>query len=138
MGKKKIVVDTNNLISALGWEGKSKELFRRVINKELDLFISVKQITELKRVMDYPKFNFTEEQKKKFLEILFEIANIVDTKIKLDVIKEDPDDNFLLECAVEVNADYIISGDEHLLRMKEFRGIKIVSVSEFLLLSKRE
>lgn len=132
MGKKKIIIDTNNLISALGWEGKSKKLIRRAINKEFDLFISVKQIAELKRVMNYPKFSFTEEQKKKFLEILFEIANIVETKIKVDVVKEDPDDNILLECAVEVNTDYIISGDEHLRKLKKFRGIRIVSVGEFL------
>lgn len=132
MGKKKIVIDTNNLISALGWEGKSKELFRKVIDKEYDLFISIKQIAELKEVVNYPKFSFSEEQKSKFLEILFEVANIVDTKTNLNVIKEDPDDNILLECATETNADYIISGDEHLKKLKEFRKIKIVSVSEFL------
>lgn len=132
MGKKKIVIDTNNLISALGWEGKSKELFRKVIDKEYDLFMSIKQIVELKEVMKYPKFSFSEEQKRKFLEILFEIATIVDTKTNLDVVKEDPDDNILLECAIEANADYIISGDEHLKKLKEFGKIKIVSVSEFL------
>ena len=132
MGKKKIVIDTNNLISALGWEGKSKELFRQVIDKKYDLNISIKQIEELKEVMNYPKFSFTEEQKAMFLEILFEIANVVKTKISLNVIKEDPDDNVLLECAVEANADYIISGDKHLKRLKEFGKIKIVSVSEFL------
>lgn len=132
MGKKKIVIDTNNLISALGWEGNSKELFRKVIDKEYDMFISIKQLTELKRVMNYPKFSFTEEQKRKFLEILFEVATIVDTKSNLKVIKEDPDDNYLIECAVEVNADYIISGDEHLKKLREFKNIKIVPVSEFL------
>ncbi len=132
MGKKKIVIDTNNLISALGWEGNSKELFRKVIDKEYDMFISIKQLTELKRVMNYPKFSFTEEQKRKFLEILFEVATIVDTKSNLKVIKEDPDDNYLIECAVEINADYIISGDEHLKKLREFKNIKIVPVSEFL------
>ncbi|MBI2558951.1 putative toxin-antitoxin system toxin component, PIN family [Candidatus Woesearchaeota archaeon] len=132
MGKKKIVIDANNLISALGWEGKPKELFRKVIDKEYDLYISIKQIAELEEVMNYPKFSFSEEQKKDFLEIIFEIANIVDTKTNLNVIKEDPDDNVLLECAVEVNADYIISGDKHLRKLKEFGKIKIVSVSEFL------
>lgn len=132
MGKKKIVIDTNNLISALGWEGKSKELFREVIDKKYDLFISVKQIAELKEVMSYPKFSFTEEQKRKFLEIIFEVAAVVETKTKIDVIKEDQDDNILLECASEVNADYIISGDNHLKKLKEFGKIKIVSVSEFL------
>ena len=132
MGKKKIVIDTNNLISALGWEGKSKELFRKVIDKEYDLFISIKQIAELKRVINYPKFSFSEEQKRKFLEILFGIATIVETKTNLNVVKEDPDDNILLECATEANADYIISGDKHLKKLKEFGKIKIVSVSEFL------
>ena len=132
MGKKKIVIDTNNLISALGWEGKSKELFRKVIDKEYDLFMSIKQIVELKEVMKYPKFSFSEEQKRNFLEILFKIATIIDTKTNLDVVKEDPDDNILLECAIEANADYIVSGDEHLKKLKEFEKIKIVSVSEFL------
>ena len=66
------------------------------------------------------------------MEILFEVANIVDTKTNLNVIKEDPDDDILLECATEANADYIISGDEHLKKLKEFGKIKIVSVSEFL------
>lgn len=132
MGQKKIVVDTNNLISALGWEGKSRELIRRVIDKEYKLVISIKQITELKRVMNYPKFKFTEEQKSEFLKILIEIANIIDTKLSLNIIEEDPDDNVLIECAVETNADYIISGDKHLKKLKKFRNIRILSVNDFL------
>ena len=59
MGKKKIVIDTNNLISALGWEGNSRDLLIRVINKEYEFIISIKQIEELKRVLDYPKFGFS-------------------------------------------------------------------------------
>ncbi len=131
MGKKKIIIDTNNLISALGWGGDSRELIRKAIDKEYELCISLKQITELKRVMDYPKFKFTESQKHNFLEILHEIASIVDTTTILNVT-EDPDDNMLLECALEVKADYIISGDEHLKKLKEFKGIKIVNVRDFL------
>ena len=132
MGKKKIVVDNNNLISALGWEGNSRELLREIIDKEVEWFISLKQINELERVMDYPKFNFTDEQKRKFLEIIFEVATIIDTKTKLDIIKEDPDDNIFLECAVECKADFIITGDKHLLKLKEFNGIKIIKVKNFL------
>ena len=131
MGKKKIIIDTNNLISALGWEGNSRELVRKVIDKEYELCISLKQIAELKRVMDYPKFNFTESQKSIFLEILTEVARIVNTTTVLSVI-EGPDDNMLLECGLEVKADYIISGDEHLKKLKEFKGIKIVNVKDFL------
>ena len=75
--------------------------------------------------MDYPKFNFDKEQKKEFMGILLGIANIIDTKIKLDIIKKDPDDNMLLESALESKADYIISGDEHLLRLKENASLGI-------------
>jgi uncharacterized protein len=131
MGKKKIIIDTNNLISALGWEGNSRELVQKAIDKEFELCISLKQIEELKRVMDYPKFRFSEIQKRNFLEILTEVASIVNTTTILNVI-EDPDDNMLLECALEVKADYIISGDEHLKKLKEFKGIKILNVKDFL------
>ena len=131
MGKKKIVIDTNNLISALGWKGNSRDLFNQVIEKKYELFMSIKLLDELKRVMDYPKFDFTEEQKNKLLQILSEISTIIETKIKLD-IAEDPDDNMFIECALESGADYIISGDEHLKKLKKFKNIKIVSVSDFL------
>ena len=131
MGKKKIVIDTNNLISALGWEGNSRDLLRKVIDKEYEFIISIKQLEELKNVLDYPKFRFSEDQKRKFLEIIFKIAAVIKTKLKLDVCV-DKKDNMFLECAVEGKADYLISGDDHLLRLKKFRNVKIVSVKEFL------
>lgn len=132
MGKKKVVVDTNNLISALGWEGKPRNLLRKLIEGKVDWFISLKQITELEKVMDYPKFKFSQEQKRRFLEIVLETAIIVDTKTKLNVIKEDPADNLILECAAECKANFIITGDAHLLKLKEFKGTKIIKVKEFL------
>ena len=131
MGKKKIVIDTNNLISAFGWEGKSRDLLRKVIDKEYELVISVKQLEELKNVLDYPKFKFSEEQKRKFLEIIFKTAAVIDTKLKLDVC-DDEKDNMFLECAIEGKADYLISGDDDLLRLKRFKNVKIISVKEFL------
>ena len=131
MGKKKIVIDTNNLISALGWEGNSRDLLRKAIDKEYELIISIKQLEELKNVLDYPKFRFSEDQKRKFLEIIFKIAAVIKTKLKLDACV-DKKDNMLLECAVEGKADYLISGDDHLLRLKKFRNARIVSVKEFL------
>lgn len=133
MGKKKIVIDTNNLIAAIGWEGKSRELLRKVIAQEFELFISTKQIDELKRVMEYPKFKFTAQQKLEFLEIITNAAIVIDTKIIIDVC-EDKDDNMIIECAVGANADYIISGDAHLRNLKTYRNIKITSVNEFLII----
>lgn len=132
MGKKKIVLDTNILISAVGWKGKSKKIFSKILNKEYDLIISKEQLKELKRVLDYPKFKFTDEQKSKFLTIVSEVAEVIEIPNKISVIKEDPDDNIILETAVEGDVNIIISGDEHLLKLKEFKNIKIITCSEFL------
>jgi putative PIN family toxin of toxin-antitoxin system len=131
MGKKKIVIDTNILISAFGWGGNSRDLIDAVMDKEYEFIISIDILEELKRVLDYPKFKFSEEQKRKFLEIIFKISTVIDTKLKLNVC-DDENDNIFLECAIEGKADYIISGDDDLLRMKKFRDIKIISVKEFL------
>jgi putative PIN family toxin of toxin-antitoxin system len=134
MGAKKIVIDTNNLISALGWNGKSRILFGKVLQKEYVLFISRKQLDEITKVLQYQRLGFTEQQRKDFLTLLNTIATIVDTKTILHVC-DDPDDNMLFECAVEAQAEYIISGDAHVTTIKQFRHISIMTVHEFLYLN---
>ena len=136
MGKKKIVIDTNVLISSLGWEGNPKEIFRRTLAGEFELIISEKQLEELKQVMDYPKFSFIEDQKSRFLTMLLEIAKVVKTSDKIKIIKEDPDDNIIIESAFENNAQFIISGDAHLLKLKKYSNVKIVTPAKFLELIK--
>jgi putative PIN family toxin of toxin-antitoxin system len=132
MDKEKIVVDTNILISALGWDGKPRALFMRILDGKHELILSRKQFIEIKRVLDYPKFGFSPEQKDCFLKILLRISALVETKIELDIIKEDYSDNMLLECAIEKKAKYIVSGDRHLRKLKNYKGVKILTASEFL------
>jgi putative PIN family toxin of toxin-antitoxin system len=132
MGKKKIVLDTNILISAFGWKGKSQEIFNRVLNGELELFSSQKQMEEIVRVLAYPKFGFQEEQKSRFISILYSIAKIVDIPGKLKVIADDPDDDVILETAVVSNSKFLVTGDEHLLSIKEYKGVMILTASELL------
>ena len=132
MGKKRIVLDTNILISALGWKGNPRVIFDRVIAGEFELILSYKQLNELLRVLNYPKFKFTDEQKDRFLSILLEVATLVKTESEVNVIKEDPSDNVILEPANEMKVDYIISGNDHLLKLKEFKGAKIITAKEFL------
>ncbi|MBS3122230.1 putative toxin-antitoxin system toxin component, PIN family [Candidatus Woesearchaeota archaeon] len=132
MGKTKVLLDTNILISALGWKGKPKVIFEKCLHGELELVTSSEQIDELQRAMDYPKFNFTEEQKITFVSIILEIATMVEITGKLEIITEDMYDNMILETAVAGNAGYLISGDDHLLKLKQFKDVKIVTPSEFL------
>ena len=63
---------------------------------------------------------------------IIEISKIVDPKERFNVIEEDPEDNVIIDCAVEGKIDYIITKDKHLLNLNEFRGIKIVTPSDFV------
>ncbi len=132
MGKTKVTPDTNILISALGWKGNPNQVFRNVVNGEVELIISDEQFSELEETLEYPKFQFTEEQKSRFKSLILEIATFVKPIEKIDVIKNDPDDNKVLEAAVAGNADYIVTGDPDLLELKEFRGIEIVTAKRIL------
>ncbi len=132
MGKKRVILDTNILISALGWKGNPRIIFDRVIAGEFELILSYKQLNELLRVLNYPKFKFTDEQKDGFLSFLLEVATLIKTESEIDVIKEDPSDNVILEPANEMKIDYIVSGNDHLLKVKEFKGATIVTAKEFL------
>ena len=69
MGKKKVLLDSNIFISALGWKGKPRVIFEKCLHGEFELVTSPNQLNELIRVMDYPKFNFTEKQKLTLLGI---------------------------------------------------------------------
>ena len=132
MGKTKATLDTNILISALGWKGKPKQVFVKMLKGEIKLVISDKQFDELERVLDYPKFLFTEEQKKRFKALVLSVATLVTPKEKISIVKEDPDDDMVLECGIAADVDYIVTGDTNLLKLKEFRGIKIRTAKEFL------
>ncbi len=132
MGKKKITLDTNVLISAFGWGGKPKEILYKIIDGEIELFISESQFTELAKTLDYPKFKFSEEQKERFKALIFKIAIFVEPLERVEIIKTDPDDNIFLECALAGKLDYIVTGDSDLLKLNEFKGTKIVTPEDFL------
>ncbi|MFW6048476.1 MAG: putative toxin-antitoxin system toxin component, PIN family [Candidatus Natronoplasma sp.] len=134
--KLKVVLDTNVLISALGWSGPPSDCLNLIIEEDIINFISEPILEELMDVMDYPKFKFTKEEKEEFLEIVISYSILVDPAEKVEKIKKDPDDNKFLECSIKADADYIISGDQHLLGLKRFKGIEIISPKEFLELRK--
>jgi len=133
MGKKRVVLDTNIIISAFGWGGKPEEIIKKVIDKELELVISTKQLAELRNVLEYPRLKFDESKKERILSLVSTISTIIVAKGKVDFVKSDPDDNIILEPACHMKVDYIITGDKkHLLPLRKFKDAEIVSPDEFL------
>lgn len=131
MTKLKVVPDTNILISAVFWRGNEYKVIKKGLEKEYQLVLSPKIINEMTDKLGN-KFDFPENKIKLWTDMLLYFANIVEPTEKLEVVKDDPDDNKIVECAVESNADYIVTGDKHLLKMKKFRNINITNASEFL------
>jgi uncharacterized protein len=128
----RIVLDTNVFISALGWKGWEHKIFGECLNGAFTLCISKEILQELTKVLNYPKFRFTLEEKIEYIEIITEVAIIVEPKERIDIINAHPPDNKFLECAQESGALFIITGDEHLLNLKEYKGIRILRAPELL------
>lgn len=132
MKRHRIVLDTNVLISAILFNGPPRTILELLINGSISCSLSLAILDELRDVLQRPKFGFAPEQALHVLEELHTVCDVINPASRIDRVTADPDDNIILECAVESKADYIISGDGHLLAVTTFRGIPIVSPSGYL------
>ena len=128
----KVVTDTNTLISAFISNGNEYQILKLAKLKKVRLILSYEILWEFEEVIKRSKFGFSKEQIERAIEQVKSISDIMEPNIKLEVIKEDPDDNKVIECALEGKADYIVSGDTHLLDLKQYNGIKILTSTELL------
>lgn len=126
----KIVLDTNVILAAYLTKGAASRVIEQWAQGGLELLVSREIIEEYLRVLLYKKIDpFLVSE---FNNQLEKYAKLVSPRINLKVIKDDPDDNKFVECAVAGSASYIVSNDKHLLKVKCYEGIKIVSVQAFL------
>ncbi len=129
-----VVFDLNVLVSSLIVKGKPHDLWRRAKNNEFTLELSSDMFSEFVNVVSRKKFEkyVTDFDVKLFLADLSRIGKFVQVKSDFKVISEDPDDDIIVRTAYDGKADYIVSGDRHLLALKEFKGIKILTIDEML------
>lgn len=133
MGKKtKVVIDTNIIISAFGWHGKPEDVVKLATTDRIKNFISLEMLAEIRKVVAYPKLNFSKTLQAEIIETVFSASSIININESVNVIVDDPPDNRVLECALSANVDLVISGDKHLLNLKAFKGIEILSPDDFL------
>ncbi len=138
----KAVLDTSILVSAfLKHEGVNAKVLLGG-KDQYELFLSEDILAETKLVLlTYErirkKYHYTDDEVLEYLETLRVVAKQVFEKLpKIRVIEKDPKDDPILACALKVRVDYIVSKDNHLRDLKEYRGIRIISSQEFLELLK--
>ena len=138
MGKKqkevrRVVLDTNVLISALLFKGHLSKIVLLWQKGRVTPIISKETFEELRNVLDYPKFSLSQEEINSIIEneILpyFEIAEITEN---LKGVCRDPGDDKFISCALSASASYILSGDKDLSDLKRYKSVKIIKASDFL------
>jgi uncharacterized protein len=133
--KFRVVLDANILVSALIVKvGKPAQILEQA--HQLELLISEEILSEVKRVLHYPRimrrYKIDEDTISTYLESIRAKSEIVDVHTNLKIVQSDPDDDKFFACAVDGKADYIVSGDPHLLTIQEYQGIRVVSPAAFL------
>lgn len=129
----KVVLDTNIYISAILFGGNPGRIRKLSKEKKLEILISEAIIAEVAEVLR-KKFNWKSWQISQIIDEIRETATLIIPNQTLSITKKDEDDNRILECAVEGKVQYIVSGDkQHLLPLKEYQGVKILSPAEFLI-----
>lgn len=136
----KIVVDTNVIVSGLR-KGSNPpfqilDLWR---NGEIDILASEETIAELERVLRYPRVrrltSLSEERIQVFIEEFRKEIILIEVEHEVDAVPNDPTDNTFLALAVAGGAAYIVTGDaKHLITLKSYQGIEILSPAAFLTL----
>ena len=126
-----VTVDTNVIISALGWEGPEFELMNLIFNGKITLAISPQILEEFINVARSTKFDFSDDEIDDFVDALLNTGKVVFPEEYISLIKEDPPDNRILECAEVSNSRYIITGNKHLLQLDKYKRIKIMNGADF-------
>ena len=126
-----VTADTNIYISALQFGGVPGQFLLAARRRRFELAISSPILNETQRVL-HEKFSWTDEMRQLAASRLSRITTLVHPTRTLSVIVEDPDDDRILECAVAARSQFIVSGDNHLLRLGSHDGIQIIKVADFL------
>lgn len=133
----RLVLDTNVWLSGIFWDGESSRIIEKAEKNNIKLIISEDILSEIINVLNkeskFQKYILNlKSSVEDIVRTILSLSTLIETRTKLDIIKADPKDNIILEAALEGKTEYIISYDNHLLNMIEFRGIKIISPGEFL------
>jgi putative PIN family toxin of toxin-antitoxin system len=127
----KVVFDTNILVSALVFPGgRGEAALQRILEERDELVLSKPILDELLGILSR-KFARDAEELARIAVFITDFGILVRPRLRFRVVKDEPD-NRVLECAVAGHAEAIVTGDQALLELREFRGVRIISLREYL------
>ncbi|MBI2934084.1 MAG: putative toxin-antitoxin system toxin component, PIN family [Chloroflexi bacterium] len=131
------VLDTSVVVSAVLSRGSTPhKVIRAWEKRKFELVTSPQILDELGRVLFYPKIKenkwMTDREARRLITSMADDSILAAGKLNLKVIEDDPADDKFVIAAIEKKADYVVSGDSHLKKLKTYRGVRVVSPSEFL------
>ena len=128
----KVTVDTNFLISATQWDySVAHKLLKKFILLDTEIFTTREILDETVEVLERD-FKYNKSEAKGIIEKILLFAKLVEPKQKIDIIKDDPEDNKIIECALEASAEFIVTYDKHLLKLGSYKNIQIVKPEEII------
>ena len=127
----RVTADTNIYISALNYAGPPYTFLKLAASGDIRLALSNEIMEEIVETLRR-KFLWPEDRIEEARATLALVTESVKPRVILDVVKDDPDDNKILECAQSAGSEYIVTGDKDLLRLRQYDGMPIITVSHFL------
>ena len=132
----RIVADTNVIISALLWDGTPHEILILAEANQVTLCFTQPMLDELSEVLERPKFKKRLQQRRTSVEeIIAGLVPLVELYAPIMAsgsVPVDPDDEIFIACALSADVGFLVSGDDHLLNMKQYGKIQILTPAEFL------
>ncbi len=133
----KVVLDTNQFISGIISKHGASASILNAWREHAYILVTCKEILdEIERTLQYPRiiveYGLKVEEIREILSLIDREALVLPKIPEVDIVKDDPDDNKIIACALAAEAEYIISGDKHLLKIKQYDKISIIGAKEFL------
>lgn len=128
---RRVTLDSNVYISALNFGGKPLQVLELARARQIENAISNAIITETSRIL-YTKLYWEPGDIQDAIEQILDFSTYVHADYTVNVVPQDPDDNRVIECALNAGSETIVTGDTDLLVLGNFRGIRLVKPSDFL------
>lgn len=128
----RVVLDTNVIVSAVVSGGKPRQLLDRGIDGRFQIVLSEFILKEVGAVLRRPKFGASDDEVSNTILTLMQSGDVTTVTSAFKAVEEDPADDAILNTAYDGGAEILVTGDRHLLELKQFKRTKILSVSEAL------